>query len=98
MAGEPPPPPRVSDNGKFYWDGERWVPMPEASPVAAVVVPAKPLPNRTAASLVIVGAGMAVIGTFLPWLSMSAPFVGTLTRDAISSPDGEIIAAVGTVS
>lgn len=97
MAAEPPPPPpKVSDDGKFYWDGERWVPMPEASAVAAVV-PAKPLPNRTAAGLVIVGASMAVIGTFLPWLTMTAPFVGTITRDAISSPDGEFIAVAGTV-
>ena len=24
---DPPPPPQVSPDGKFYWDGERWVPM-----------------------------------------------------------------------
>lgn len=23
----PPPPPQVSADGKFYWDGQRWVPM-----------------------------------------------------------------------
>jgi hypothetical protein len=23
-----PPPPRVSEDGRFYWDGERWQPMP----------------------------------------------------------------------
>jgi hypothetical protein len=28
MSG-PPPPPQVSPDGKFYWDGERWVPMPQ---------------------------------------------------------------------
>jgi len=28
---EPPPPPQVSPDGKFYWDGERWVPMPAGS-------------------------------------------------------------------
>ena len=26
MSG-PPPPPQVSPDGKFYWDGTRWVPM-----------------------------------------------------------------------
>jgi hypothetical protein len=24
---DPPPPPKVSADGKFYWDGTRWVPM-----------------------------------------------------------------------
>jgi hypothetical protein len=24
---DPPPPPQVSPDGKFYWDGTRWVPM-----------------------------------------------------------------------
>src|SRR6266516_1905523 len=27
MSG-PPPPPQVSPDGKFYWDGAHWVPMP----------------------------------------------------------------------
>src|SRR2546426_9871464 len=26
MSGQPPPP-QVSPDGKFYWDGQRWVPM-----------------------------------------------------------------------
>jgi hypothetical protein len=92
-SAEPHTPPQVSADGNFYWDSERWVPMPQAVPVA----PTKPVPNHTAAGLVIVGAAMAVIGCFLPWLSATAPFIGTVTRDAISSPDGEVIAAVATV-
>lgn len=29
------PPPQLSPDGKFYWDGDRWVPMPtSASPPA----------------------------------------------------------------
>jgi hypothetical protein len=27
MSNDPPPPPQVSADGKFYWDGQRWVPM-----------------------------------------------------------------------
>lgn len=27
---DPPPPPQVSPDGKFYWDGSRWVPMQQA--------------------------------------------------------------------
>lgn len=32
MSAEPPPPPQVSPDGKFYWDGQRWGPMPEPPP------------------------------------------------------------------
>ena len=46
MSDEPPPPPRVSEDGKFYWDGRRWVPMsqgsqgaPQAQPVVVVKQP-----------------------------------------------------------
>jgi hypothetical protein len=28
----PPPPPQVSPDGKFYWDGTRWVPMQGQAP------------------------------------------------------------------
>ena len=94
MSAEPPPPPRLSPDGKFYWDGERWVPMPD-EPSA---LPAKPLPNRIGAGLVIGGAALAVIGCFLPWISATAPFIGTVTRDAISSPDGEVIASIAGIS
>ena len=37
----PPPPPQVSPDGKFYWDGQRWVPMQQGShqaPQPVVVV------------------------------------------------------------
>jgi uncharacterized RDD family membrane protein YckC len=36
---EPTPPPQVSPDGRFYWDGQRWVPMPTP---AAQEAPAKP--------------------------------------------------------
>lgn len=62
------------------------------------MVPTKPLPNRMAAGLVIAGAVMAVIGCFLPWISVTVPFFGTISRDAISGSDGEILAAVATIS
>jgi hypothetical protein len=69
--------------------------MPTAS--AAPVTPAKPLPNRLAGGLVIVGSSIAVVGCFLPWISATA-FIGTVTRDGISTQDGEIIAGVATIS
>jgi len=41
-VSDPPPPPQVSPDGKFYWDGQRWVPMqlptrPPISPHSAQV-------------------------------------------------------------
>lgn len=33
-----PPPPQVSPDGKFYWDGTRWVPM--QAPVQQATAPA----------------------------------------------------------
>lgn len=43
-----PPPPRVSADGNFYWDGERWVPMqqPLPSPQAPNVVVTPPPPTN----------------------------------------------------
>jgi len=32
VASEPPLPPQVSPDGRFYWDGQRWVPMPTDTP------------------------------------------------------------------
>lgn len=48
MSADPPPPPRVSPDGKFYWDGQRWVPMqgqassPAPSQPSPVVVVKQP--------------------------------------------------------
>lgn len=33
--GDPIPPPQVSPDGKFYWDGQRWVPMQQTPPQSA---------------------------------------------------------------
>jgi hypothetical protein len=30
-----PPPPQVSPDGKFYWDGQRWLPMQGQAPSQA---------------------------------------------------------------
>ena len=68
-------------------------------PVAAVVPvpPTKVLPNRLAGGLVTAGGAIAVVGCFLPWISASA-FIGTVTRDGISTPDGQILALVSAIS
>jgi hypothetical protein len=37
----PPPPPQVSPDGKFWWDGAKWVPM-EKTPMRQMPQPAQP--------------------------------------------------------
>lgn len=37
MSAEPPPPPQVSPDGKFYWDGARWVPVGATAPSTQLV-------------------------------------------------------------
>jgi hypothetical protein len=43
VSAETPPPPQVSPDGKFYWDGERWVPM--QTPLADPAPVAQQLPD-----------------------------------------------------
>jgi hypothetical protein len=49
VGAEQPPPPQVSPDGKFYWDGQRWVPMPgtpavQSAPPQMSVPPGYALP------------------------------------------------------
>jgi hypothetical protein len=82
-----PSQPQYSPDGRFYWDGQHWVPSPQA----------KTAVSRLAGALVCGGAAGVIVGTFLPWLSASAAFVGTISRDLISSGDGQFLAGVAAV-
>src|SRR6266850_6772946 len=43
---DPPPPPQVSADGKFYWDGTRWLPMTQAVAPAPQTVIAAQVPTK----------------------------------------------------
>ena len=71
MSAEPPPPPEISSDGKFYWDGQRWLPMAGTAPVApapvARVTRGRSYPGRTLVIgclglIVLVVAGVLVVG------------------------------------
>ena len=48
--------------------------------------------------LVIIGGGLAVLGSFLPWISMTAPLVGSVTKSGIEGGgDGIVTVVVGLV-
>jgi hypothetical protein len=53
----PPPPPQVSPDGKFYWDGTRWVPMQQA--------PQVPLPRSRNVGCVTRTTCLTVVGLFV---------------------------------
>ena len=81
--------PRVSADGKFFWDGQAWKPMP-AAPAAAAPV------NRAPGLVILAGGIIIVIAPFFPWLSATAPFVGTISRSLMDGGgDGVILLVVG---
>jgi membrane-associated protease RseP (regulator of RpoE activity) len=66
--------------------------MPGPTPPAA-----SPPAQRTGAWTT-VGAGVAVIvGSFLPWASITVPIVGTVTASGADGTDGWVTAAIGAL-
>lgn len=71
-------------------------PMPAAAAAATPASAGPPL-NRPAAWTTL-GAGIAIIvGSFLPWGSITAPIVGTITVSGTDGSDGWVTAAVGAL-
>lgn len=76
--------PRISEDGRFYWDGQAWKPMPAAQDGTAV--------SRSSGLLMLGGAALVVVGSFLPWITATAPFVGTVSRSLMDGgSDGVIL-------
>lgn len=69
---DPPPPPQVSPDGKFYWDGQRWVPMPtQQAPPMSTQPASQPAPRATVGfvtrptCLTCVGVALAIAALLL---------------------------------
>ena len=76
--------PRISEDGRFYWDGQAWKLMPAAQDGTAV--------SRSSGLLMLGGAALVVVGSFLPWITATAPFVGTVSRSLMDGgSDGVIL-------
>jgi hypothetical protein len=67
VGAQQPPPPQVSPDGKFYWDGQRWVPMQQAAaqPVVPQPAAARSHRGRNLAILAAVLVGLAILGIAL---------------------------------
>jgi hypothetical protein len=60
--------------------------------------PPEPAPKRPIQPWIVLGAGAAVIfGSFLPWASVTAPIVGTITASGVDGSDGWITAGLGLI-
>lgn len=69
------------------------VPPPDHQLLGAA---AAPPPERSIHVWFVLGAGVAaVIGSFLPWASISAPIVGTMSVSGVDGTDGWITAGLG---
>ena len=64
---EPTPPPQVSPDGKFYWDGTRWVPVPPI-PVPPKASRGMPCMTRTGCIILFVIGLLIIFGAAASYL------------------------------
>lgn len=66
---------------------------------ATPAAPGKPLDAPGApAMLGAIGAGLLVLGSFLPWVTISAPFIGSISKSGMDGGDGWITVIAGAVA
>lgn len=90
-----PPPPIVSPDERFYWDGDKWVPVPQSGAVSpASAAPSTRLPTlswNVGNVAALIGAFLIAVGCFLPWA-----VVGFVTVSGIEAAGGWLF-VVGAV-
>jgi hypothetical protein len=82
MSAEPPGQPQLSEDGKFYWDSQRWVPLPTAHQAAT------PAPTVHGSHRILKAVGVSVL-VFVVWL------IGAFIVSAITHVGETYDAAVG---
>jgi hypothetical protein len=84
VSAEPPPPPQVSPDGKYYWDGARWVPTaPPTSGGVAQVPPSYAAPKKKGHALRNVSLGCLGLIVLLIIIGIAAN--GTRNTSSTSS-------------
>jgi hypothetical protein len=92
----PPNAPSEPSHPTGWWlasDGKWYPPQGNLPPPPAP--PSSDIPAVAWAMLV--GAGLLIVGSFLPWLKATAPLVGTLTKSGTEGSDGWITFGIGVV-
>jgi hypothetical protein len=77
-----------------------WQPPAQPPPSAPPTPPAGLVQNPVVpgATMTVLGGLLIVLGSFLPWLSFTAPFVGTITKNGMEGGDGVITLVSGVVT
>lgn len=78
---------------------ERGAPIPSSSPPAGRRGVTAPNSQTSAPGVIgLLGGIGLVIGAFLPWVTATAPFVGTITRSGMDGGDGIFFIVMGVVA
>lgn len=86
-----------SDGAQRWWDGTAWGPSTAAPGMPAPVSTAEA--ERRPSAWFAIGGGAALgLGAFLPWATVTAPFVGTVTRSGLEGGDGWIAVVLGVIA
>jgi len=75
------------------------LPVPESPPVGPAIAPVtSPGIIHWAGVVILIGGVLAALGSFLPWVTATAAFVGTISRNGFDGGgDGVITIALGIV-
>ncbi len=84
--------PNGKQSHQAYWDGEKWTGETRATPGTT----AGNTGLLTALKLMMGAAAAVILGSFLPWASLTAPLVGTVTQSGMEG-DGVISAIAGVI-
>jgi hypothetical protein len=67
-----------------------------SAPVAQAPALATPRPVAWGGIVILIAAGLAILGSFLPWISATAALIGTLSRSGLDNGgDGRITIGLG---
>lgn len=79
-------------------DPQRWTTQPSSTRVS-VERSSGPLPPAGYPhGLAMLGAALLVFGSFMPWISVTAPFIGTVTKSGMEGGDGWVTLIAGCVA
>jgi hypothetical protein len=87
---------RPLEPGWWIASDGRWYP-PESAPAGlplAPVIRAEPTVATGIGWWLIAGAGAIIVGSFMPWVTLTAVFVGTVSRSGVQGGDGWISIAL----
>lgn len=90
---------QLSPDKQSFWSGSQWLPIPVAPPPPDFASKATTALGNTT----LLGLGVAFLGfvyglaAFLPWVHVSGPFIGNISKSGWEGGDGKITAFLGLI-